>query len=71
MPVAEQKSISVWYFIGWLLLVYGILVLGAGTGVLAAQSPPVMADLHAGTWWGALLITIGLVYVFCFRRRQP
>jgi hypothetical protein len=67
---AKNKSISVWYFIGWLLLIYGVLILGAGLGVLSTQSPPVMADLHIGAWWGALLIVIGLVYVFCFRTRR-
>jgi len=64
----KRKSISVWYFIGWLLLIYGILILGAGFGILSAQSPPVMAELHIGIWWGVLLIMIGLVYVCCFRR---
>jgi hypothetical protein len=65
--MAEKKSISVWYFIGWLLLIYGILILGAGFGVLSAQSPPVMAELHIGIWWGGLLMAIGLVYICCFR----
>ena len=60
----------VWYFIGWLLLIYGILILGAGSGVVSAQSQPVMADLHIGIWWGALLMAIGLTYVYCFRPRR-
>ena len=64
----KRKSISVWYFIGWLLLIYGILILGAGLGLLSAQSAPVMAELHIGVWWGVLLIMIGLFYVYCFRR---
>ena len=67
--VAEKKLISVWYFIGWLLLVYGILILGAGLDILSVQAPPVMAELHIGIWWGLLLIIIGLVYICCFRRR--
>jgi len=66
----KKKSISVWYFIGWLLLIYGILISGAGFGILSGQRPPVMAELHIGIWWGGLLIMIGLVYVYCFRRRR-
>jgi hypothetical protein len=65
--MAEEKSISVWYFIGWLLLIYGILILGAGSGVLSAQAPPAMSDLHIGVWWGILLMAIGLTYLRCFR----
>jgi len=64
---AKMKSISVWYFIGWLLLIYGILILGAGVGILSEQSPPVMAELHVGTWWGAFLMAIGVTYLYCFR----
>ena len=64
---AKMKSISVWYFIGWLLLIYGVLILGAGLGILSDQSPPVMAELHVGIWWGALLMAIGLTYLYCFR----
>jgi hypothetical protein len=27
----------------------------------------VLNNLHAGVWWGALLLIIGLVYVILFR----
>ncbi|MEP6961074.1 MAG: hypothetical protein ABI995_03290 [Acidobacteriota bacterium] len=63
----EKKSFSVWYFIGWLLLIYGILILGAGSGLLAVQSGSATADREMGIWWGALLMAIGLAYVCCFR----
>ena len=63
----DKKSLSVWYFIGWLLLVYGILILGAGLGILSEQAPPVMAELRVGIWWGAFLMAIGLAYLYFFR----
>ena len=63
---AEKKSISVWYFIGWLILVYGILILSAGFGVLSAQPTSATVDLKIGIWWGALLTAIGVTYVYCF-----
>lgn len=64
---AEKKSISIWYFIGWLILVYGILILSAGFGVLSAQPTSATVELNIGIWWGALLMAIGLTYVYCFR----
>lgn len=64
---AENRTISVWYFIGWLLLIYGILILGAGLGVLTEQAPPVMAELHVAAWWGTFLIAIGISYLYHFR----
>ena len=53
---------------GALLLAYGVLILGAGLYELV--SPPervvVRADLHAGIWWGALLIVLGGIYSYRF-----
>jgi hypothetical protein len=64
----EKHYISIWFFIGALLLVYGVLILGAGLYGLAV--PPervvVLAHLHAGIWWGALLIVLGGIYSYTF-----
>jgi hypothetical protein len=61
--------ISIWFFIGALLLVYGVLILGAGVYEITTppEHPVVRADLHAGIWWGALLIVLGGFYSFRFR----
>ena len=67
---ANTQSISVWYFIGWLVLIYGVLILSAGLGGAPTQPPPVMAELHVAIWWGAILTAIGLAYVYCFRPRR-
>ncbi len=65
--------ISIWFFIGALLLIYGLLISGAGLYELT--SPPehqvVRADLHAGIWWGALLTLAGAFYTWRFRPRGP
>jgi hypothetical protein len=61
---------SIWYFIGLLILVYGVLILGAG--IMDLVSPPaqplVLAQLHMSIWWGALMIVLGGVYARVFRR---
>ena len=56
--------LSIWFFIGVLLLAYGVLILGAGLYELVSppEHPVVLASLHAGIWWGALLILMGAVY---------
>jgi hypothetical protein len=66
MPHAR---ISIWYFIGLLLLTYGVLILGAGLYefVSPPERPVVLADLHAAVWWGALTLVLGGVYVYWFR----
>jgi hypothetical protein len=60
--------VSIWFFIGALLLIYGLLILGAGIYDLSnpAAHPVVRSDLHAGIWWGALLVVMGAVYSLRF-----
>jgi hypothetical protein len=72
--MAHGKQMSIWYFIGLLILLYGVLILGAGIADLISPppNPLVLAELHVGIWWGALLVIIGGVYVYFFRPgRQP
>jgi hypothetical protein len=61
--------LSIWFFIGVLLTLYGILILGSG--IINYGNPPnvVEAGLHAEIWWGALLLAIGLFYSIRFRPR--
>ena len=67
--MAHEKQMSIWYFIGLLILVYGVLILGAGIAefVSPPANPLILAELHAGVWWGALLVIIGGVYVYYLR----
>jgi hypothetical protein len=60
--------VSIWFFIGALLLVYGVLITGSGIYELSHPNRTVvMADLHAGVWWGGLLLALGLFYSIKFR----
>ncbi len=60
--------LSIWFFIGLLLTLYGILILGSGLYELwvPPAHPVVLANLHPGIWWGAVLLVIGLIYFIRF-----
>jgi hypothetical protein len=64
-----QKEISIWYFIGVLLTIYGVTVLSYGLYELATHTMAnvVLARLHAPVWWGALMLILGLFYAIRFR----
>ena len=56
---ANRHIIPVWFFVGFLLLVYGLLILASG--LVGWSHPPQgveLAELHAPVWWGVL----GLIY---------
>jgi hypothetical protein len=57
-------SWSIWFFIGWLMLVNRVLITGAGLWELAshADNPVLSLNHHASIWWGALLLVLGAVY---------
>jgi hypothetical protein len=64
----SRQLVSIWFFIGILLGIYGVLILASGIDDLLRPSeyPVAMAHLHAGIWWGALLILLGLIYTVKF-----
>lgn len=66
----SDHGIPIWFFIGALLLVYGVLIFGAGIFGLFHPPQVALANLHVGIWWGALLVVIGLGYVRAFRPRR-
>lgn len=65
----HSGGLSIWFFIGVLLAVYGALIVGYGVWELAAghTAHVVLANLHAPLWWGGLLEILGLFYVIRFR----
>jgi hypothetical protein len=60
--------LSIWFFIGISLAVNGALIFGAGIYQLIhpPENPLVLANLHPGAWWGAVLLLAGLVYCYNF-----
>jgi hypothetical protein len=62
----HKGMISIWFFIGLILTVYGAIILVAQ---IVMTPPPnvVLTNLHAGIWWGALLFIVGLFYAIHFR----
>jgi hypothetical protein len=64
--------ISIWFFVGALLLIYGFLILGAGLYEMVSppEHPVVLSKLHAAIWWGGLLIGLGALYLVRFSPRR-
>ena len=63
----KHHIIPVWFFVGVLLLIYGVLILASGIYNWSHPADVVLSNLHAPVWWGALLVVLGVVYCALFR----
>ncbi len=70
--MSHHAHVSIWFFIGLLLDIYGVLIFGASLRdyFVPPEHPVVLANIHAGIWWGILLIVLGLVYTLAFSPKR-
>jgi hypothetical protein len=64
------SGIPIWFFIGLLLVIYGVMIFGYGVfeWTTGSYAPGVqLTSLHMPVWWGALMAVFGLLYVVKFR----
>jgi hypothetical protein len=67
----DHHIVPVWFFIGVILLIYGVIILATGLYGLSHPPSTILSNLQPALWWGALLIIIGAIYVHLFRPRKP
>jgi hypothetical protein len=68
--MSEHKGmLSIWFFIGVLLFIYGLLITGAEfrAGINPPAEPVKLAEVHFGYWMGGALILLGGYYGVHFR----
>lgn len=67
----KEHQLSIWFLIGLQLTIFGILISGAGIYGAIFPPPPeqqtVLANLHSGIWWGAIMFVLGVFYTIKFR----
>jgi type VI protein secretion system component VasF len=61
IPVKHRhhRMLPVWFFVGILLLAYGVIVLLASLSSQGQHTNVVLAQYHAGIWGGVVLLLIG------------
>jgi FtsH-binding integral membrane protein len=72
IPVQHRhhRMLPVWFFIGVLLLVYGVIVLAASLTPAGRHPHVVLAQYHAGLWGGLVLVLMGGGYTFRYWPRR-
>src|SRR5579864_7913723 len=66
----DHHMIPVLFFVGVILLIYGIIILGTGIYEYSSPPPTVLASTHPAVWWGALLTVIGGIYVYLYMPKK-
>jgi hypothetical protein len=63
------SGISIWFFIGVLLTIYGVLICGYGIYELVSgtHANVTLWQLHAPIWWGGIMLALGALYCLRFR----
>ena len=65
-----NKGISIWFFIGSLLLIYGVIITASNVYEMihpTMERQVVLKNINFGVWWGILLLIIGFTYFYTFR----
>lgn len=63
----ERTPLPIWFFIGLLLLAYGMLLLGSGIWQFFHPPQTVLSQYHATFWGGVILTVVGGLYVVLYR----
>lgn len=58
--------VPVWFFIGVLLTIYGVIILVTAIADFSRPTTVVLANYHPGIFGGILLLSIGAFYTFWF-----
>ncbi len=66
--VAAEPGLSIWFFVGILTLVYGVVLIATGIYEHFGHQPAtVLARLEPTFWWGVFLGLFGAFYTLKFR----
>ncbi len=66
----RHHMLPVWFFIGLLLTIYGVIILITSIVDWSQPSQVILSRYHPGLWGGILLLLIGSFYVLKFRPRR-
>lgn len=60
----KNRILSIWSFVGFIFMIYGLLIFSAGIYYLFTPPKIELNYLHSSIWWGALLFLTGYVFNF-------
>ncbi len=71
MQATKKAKFTIWTFIGFILIIYGVIISGAGIYYLF--HPPIYTALYQldpSLWWGLILLVSGCIFYRVDLRRR-
>jgi hypothetical protein len=68
-PSEKHRMLPVWFFIGIILILYGVMIFFEGVYDLSHPPGTVLEDLHSAIWWGVIMVVVGVI--FTANNRHP
>ncbi|MCX7945125.1 MAG: hypothetical protein N2746_11520 [Deltaproteobacteria bacterium] len=66
-----KKMIPVWFWVGLMMVVYGILIVGIGVYYLVSPPQGYAAKwTNPNLWWGLIMLVVGGVFMFLGRNKK-
>ncbi len=66
---AKYRMLPVWFFIGIILILYGIMIFAEGLYDLGHPPGTILEELHPAIWWGIFMAVVGVI--FTLKNRRP
>ena len=72
MPEQTKRMRPIWFFVGLLLLIIGLIITGSGIYYVFNKPPHPLKlyDLHPDVWWGGLMVLFGIIFLWVSKRIQ-
>jgi len=62
--MSESKMLSIWFFVGLMLTVLGLIITCMGVYfVFNPETTTAMAHLNPSLWWGVVMLFSGLLFL--------
>ncbi len=60
----RKGMLPVWFFVGIIFLIYGVLIVVTGLYGLSHPAQTVLGNLHPAIWWGAVITCVGAIFFY-------
>jgi hypothetical protein len=62
----------IWYFVGILLMMMGLIIVGEGLRLLSSPDArqTILSNTHPDIWWGGLMTAVGSLFMMSNRKKR-